>query len=144
MTHSGDPEVWSEFLSTVYMPNEGFATSPTTGYTNGTVITNPRNENRIIRLKSVILAVYQAAIDATDPITVALKTVTGAGVAVATLVAAASIKSTAVADKSSVELWRGSSELASGSSLEFETTVTTPDTAGFGYTLTTQGEIKQA
>lgn len=139
--HPGDPNM-ATFLNTMPIDNGCFATSPTTGYKNGVIMTCPRNANVDIELRSVIITAYQAAIDATDDITILLKTVSAAGVADATLNTALSIKSTAQGDKVSAEVWRGSKVLTPGMSLVYEITCTTPDTAGFGYALSTEGQVQ--
>lgn len=137
-----DARIAAYGLNTVYLPNEAFATAgPTTGYNNGTLFTVPLNEAAVYELTSVSLSPYQVAIDATDVITMAIKTVSAAGAAGSTLVSAASVKSTAVADKAAIELWRGRVQLTAGMSVEWELTATTPDTAGFGYAITCEGRF---
>lgn len=141
--HGGDPDTMDGFMASVIMDNGTFGTTPTTGYANGIICTAPKTGGRQLRLRSVCISAYTAAIDATDPVTIVLKTVTAAGAAKATLNTAFSIKSTALADKNSLEIWNGSAILLPGESLMYELTVTTPDTAGFGYALTVDGDIQK-
>lgn len=142
--HAGDPVSANIFLSSVPIDNGAVATAPTTGYKNQTLFTAPRNEGKGYRIRSVTISWYTSPIDATDDVTVAIKTVSAAGVADATQATGISVKSTAVADKASLEIWRGIKDLTPGMSLEAEITATTPDTAGFGGTYTVEGEILDA
>lgn len=133
---AGEPQALV-FPFTRSIPNEALATAgPTTGYNNGCLITCPLGEGDELEVSALTLGVYQAAIDATDPITIAIKKVGPTGSAVSTVVTGVSIKSTAVGDKSSVILFQGVVRLTAGQSLTFEITSTTPDTAGFGYNIT--------
>lgn len=141
--HSGDPTDANCFVSVCNLPNEAFATAPVAGYGNGTIISCPANMGKQLLIRAIQVSNYQAAIDATDDVTIVIKTVTSAGAAKATIVAATSIKSTAVANKSTLSLLSGAAAvLLPGESAEFEITATTPDTAGFGYQLATLAELQ--
>ena len=144
MPHGGDPEDSTAFCVVVPIDNGCFATTPTTGYKNGTIYTAPKTDGRQVKIRSVVCCAYTSPIDATDDVTVVLKTVTATGSAKATLNTGVSIKSANVADKTSVEIYNGAALLLPGESLEYEVTVTTPDTAGFGVSLSAELDLLKA
>lgn len=131
-------------LSAVAINDGAFATSPVAINLNGTIISVPLNEGASIEFLSVHASAYKVVIDGTDPVTIAIKVVGSDGSAVATLATGISIRTaaSAMADKTTKEIWRGSRILTAGQSVVYEITATTPDTAGGGYTLTAESRFK--
>lgn len=140
----GNPANDGSFIAVAPMPNQVFATAgPTTGYNQGTLITCPNYAGAKIKVSDIDISAYQVAIDATDAVTIVLTVVSAAGAAVSTLATGISIKSTAFGNKASLNIYKGAVELSAGQSIEWVVTATTPDTAGFGYTLSALCQMGQ-
>lgn len=115
-----------------------FATTPL--FKNRMLFTVPTAFNATLELVEASLVATTVAIDATDPITVVIESITAAGADDAALVSAVSIKSTEMTNAIPIKLYptatSGKKTLTAGMSLEWRLTATSPDTAGQGYVLT--------
>ena len=141
MPHGGDPEEVGAFVTAVQIQDVALFTTPVALAKNGVMVSCPLGTNENLRVESIDIECYQAAIDGADPVMLVIEAVSAAGADVAALVSAQDIKSTTLTALVPLNIFTGSIVLTPGMSLVFRITVTTPTTAGSGYVLTVKGHI---